>query len=565
MATKHVSKKSKKHSSSSEEEWIEKEMMPSEVKTDKDLKKYATKSPASLDSQKKVIKSAREDWMNLPTSFQTDSHLDRRKQREERRKDERERHQYNPRECDRELNPYWKDNGDGLPKFQKPASHNEYLVNNRSSSFIKKNDQSQSQWRKVREHKNLKIDNQTDKPSTNQSKETEKTKNIEVVTEKELNSLGAKIIKAELMGNTKLSNELKDKLKKARDSLQAKKSHEESIILTHTDTQGRSHPIKLYSPDEGTHHKRKKNLETHKDGNRVKYFADDDKYSLKQLFENEKYSADDGNKEFYNMTKRVRKNDDMDDIFSDNIRKKESQTKMEMKNKNEAISQHNKMSNSLDNCSKCIQSEYMPKHLMVSMGETVYLGLPTHEPLTEGHCLIVPIRHVPCSTQLDENEWCDIRNICKALVRMFSSKCKVAIFFECAISLHKFPHMYIECVPLPKEEGDVAPIYFKKAIDECEMEWSQNKKLISLKNRDVRKAVPKGLPYFSVSFGNEEGYAHVIEDEQLFPKNFAQEIIGGMLDIHHRKWRKPLRQNFEEQSKRVLHFSNIWKDFDCTM
>ena len=82
--------------------------------------------------------------------------------------------------------------------------------------------------------------------------------------------------------------------------------------------------------------------------------------------------------------------------------------------------------------------------------------------------------------------------------------------------------MVIHCVPLPKEVGDLAPIYFKKAIMECESEWAQNKKLIDLKNRDVRKAVPKGLPYFFVDFAMTPGYAHVIEDEQQFPSNFAQ-------------------------------------------
>lgn len=111
----------------------------------------------------------------------------------------------------------------------------------------------------------------------------------------------------------------------------------------------------------------------------------------------------------------------------------------------------------------------------------------------------------------------------------------------------------------------MAPIYFKKAIDESETEWAQNKKLVSLKDRDVRRAIPKGLPYFSVSFGMNEGFAHVIEDERLFPRNFAQEIIGGMLDLHHSKWRKPVRQSFDVQSKRVLQFSDEWKEFDCTV
>ena len=57
---------------------------------------------------------------------------------------------------------------------------------------------------------------------------------------------------------------------------------------------------------------------------------------------------------------------------------------------------------------------------------------------------------------------------------------------------------------------------------ECESEWSNNKKVVDLAGRDVRKAVPKGLPYFSVDFGMQSGYAHVIEDKRLFPNNFGQ-------------------------------------------
>lgn len=35
------------------------------------------------------------------------------------------------------------------------------------------------------------------------------------------------------------------------------------------------------------------------------------------------------------------------------------------------------------------------------------------------------------------------------------------IFFEIANNLHKHPHMVLHCVPVPKECGDTAPIYFK--------------------------------------------------------------------------------------------------------
>jgi len=62
----------------------------------------------------------------------------------------------------------------------------------------------------------------------------------------------------------------------------------------------------------------------------------------------------------------------------------------------------------------------------------------------------------------------------------------------------------------------------QKALLECETEWSMNKKVIDLKGKDIRKAVPKGLPYFFVDFGTQPGFAHIIEDEQQFPTCFAQ-------------------------------------------
>ncbi len=68
---------------------------------------------------------------------------------------------------------------------------------------------------------------------------------------------------------------------------------------------------------------------------------------------------------------------------------------------------------------------------------------------------------------------------------------------------------------------------------------------MDLRNRDVRKGVPKGLPYFCVDFGVDSGFAHVIEDEKAFPNNFAQEIIGGMMELDHGVWRKRKYDNFK--------------------
>ena len=137
------------------------------------------------------------------------------------------------------------------------------------------------------------------------------------------------------------------------------------------------------------------------------------------------------------------------------------------------------------------------------------------------------------------------------------------VFIESAIHVREQKHMSIECetgeqqapqdcfkgIPMPREVGDMAPIYFQvtndklipipitifsthpsfqKAIMESEKEWSDNPKLIDLSKNPrqsaagVRGAVPKGFPYFFINFGLQPGYAHVIEDEGKFPANFAQ-------------------------------------------
>lgn len=107
-------------------------------------------------------------------------------------------------------------------------------------------------------------------------------------------------------------------------------------------------------------------------------------------------------------------------------------------------------------------------------------------------------------------------------------------------------------------------MYFKKAIQESETEWSQNKKLIDTRKKDIRHSVPKGFPYFSVDFGIDGGFAHVIEDEQLFPHYFGKEILGGMLNLEPQLWRRPHKENFDSQRKKVLEFAEQWKPFDWT-
>jgi hypothetical protein len=148
----------------------------------------------------------------------------------------------------------------------------------------------------------------------------------------------------------------------------------------------------------------------------------------------------------------------------------------------------------------------------------------------------------------------------KGLVAMHRASGDDCVFVETARNVKHQPHTFVECIPMPKEIGESAPIYFKvrfwkgdwdaddvracsrhripypclsrdwsflqKAIDESEGEWTDNRKLIPLRGTDLRRAIPKGFSYMAIDFGLQAGYAHVIENEDRFPANFAHVRAG---------------------------------------
>ncbi|XP_077197687.1 CWF19-like protein 2 isoform X2 [Paroedura picta] len=407
-----------------------------------------------------------------------------------------------------------------------------------------------------------------------------------ILSEEEMNKLGAKIVKAELMGNTDLAAKLQNQLDKARKlkanraQIPARKSKKETtglqedydVILVRTDKSGRSWPVN--APGERMEPKRgrrkRQTITTHTDKERVRYFQDDDNLSLKDLVRNEKMrTAEDQNKLFMRMASKFSDKTDreyytLDDMFVSNAAKGERSGEEEERQRKQAIQEHRQLAARMEKCPHCFDSPELPKHLIIAIGNKVYLSLPNYRSLTEGHCLIAPMQHYTAATLLDEDIWEEIQVFRKTLVKMFEAEDLDCVFLETNLSTKKRDHMVYECIPLPKEVGDMAPIYFKKAIMECDEEWSMNKKLIDLSSKDVRKCVPKGLPYFSVDFGLQAGFAHVIEDQHKFPLYFGKEIIGGMLDLEPRLWLKRLWETFEGQRKKVLHFAQRWKPYDFT-
>ncbi|NXG18773.1 C19L2 protein, partial [Grallaria varia] len=201
----------------------------------------------------------------------------------------------------------------------------------------------------------------------------------------------------------------------------------------------------------------------------------------------------------------------LDDMFVSKAAKRARSGEEEEIQRRKAIREHQQLAARIEKCPYCFDSSELSKHLIIAIGTkneitSVELFMVLH---------LIFLAHPTDSTNL-------LRMFRNALVKMFEAKDLDCVFLETNMSMKKRYHMVYECIPLPKEVGDMAPIYFKKAIMESDEEWSMNKKIIDLSSKDVRKSVPKELPYFSVDFGLQGGFAHVIEDQHNFPYYFGK-------------------------------------------
>lgn len=221
-----------------------------------------------------------------------------------------------------------------------------------------------------------------------------------------------------------------------------------------------------------------------------------------------------------------------------------------------------------ERCQFCFENPRRPKHLVVAIANFTYLSLPVWRPIVPGHCCILTMQHETATRSLDDNVWEEFRNFKKCLIMMFAKQEKDLVFLETVISLARQKrHCLVECIPLPKEVAKQAPLYFKKAIDEAEDEWSQHnaKKLIDTSVKDLRASIPKDFPYFHVEFGLNKGFVHVIDDEKQFSSSFGLNVIRGMLklppeDMHqHRR-----RESVDTQREAVASFARDWEPFDWT-
>ncbi|KAK8861747.1 hypothetical protein IAR55_002570 [Kwoniella newhampshirensis] len=351
----------------------------------------------------------------------------------------------------------------------------------------------------------------------------------------------------------------------------------------------------------GNKRKKPEKFETRdKEGNLLRYNADDDTQTLGELVRQERFSA--GSKDQKNIDAEMAtaiagdaKFDDDLDYMDDNAEKlARRKMKTDALKRAFAINDYARTKKALDSCPFCYQDDRNPLTAIVALGTRTYLSCTMFEELVPGHCLIVPIQHHLSMLEMEDDDWDEVRNFMKCLMRMHHEKGQGVIFFETVLSFKHQKHTYIEAIPVPHSVYPDLPAYFRESILASEGEWTQHKKLIDFSTRPggFRRMMVANLPYFMVQwdYKGEKGYGHVIEgvnesgsgnnanggeegegdvgaagQEGEFPRYFAQEVIGNVLGLEPRKWRRPRKMDLAMNKERARQLGEKFQPYNWTV
>ncbi|KAJ3121922.1 hypothetical protein HK098_003274 [Nowakowskiella sp. JEL0407] len=390
--------------------------------------------------------------------------------------------------------------------------------------------------------------------NTNVSERDEKILSID-----ELNKLRAKALQASLMGKPE-AKELEAEFEREQRRANSSGKGKSVIVLPQVDLQGRLQNVGTASDQhQTTRSKRKRGTEIEEA---------DEKTGISDLLLREKL----GQTESFDMD--LANQISRDSTYSNNLdymddradRLASSKPQTSEKKRNIVIADHQKTQAALDKCPFCYDPEEgrKPRVSVISIGTKAYMAFPSAVDMVPGHCLIVPFHHASSSLECDEEVWDEMKNFMKCLTQMFATMKHSVIFLEQVINFKWKKHAVIECIPLPDDQFDLAPGFFKEAILNSDEEWSQHKKVIDTMKNGFRKSMVKNLPFFHVWFNPNGGLGHVIEDQYSWTDWFGKEVIAGMLDIPPDRWRKARRAENQDVKKRYDWFLPKWKDYDWT-
>lgn len=365
------------------------------------------------------------------------------------------------------------------------------------------------------------------------------------------NKLAAQILKAEMLGD-------EEKVRRLRNQL-------EGLANTPKPSSSRiSEPPKVRSDH------RKSALSQSKE---VRKFINSNS-SLTDMFANEsKLTAKDELKMYLKTSSKFSREDFDTKNFSSEIDDSQVILSKSKKQKTGCDLPSDTQSNSISSCNSCLAN--VAKHLLIECNEQVYLSLMNEKPFLSSMSNIVLRNAIHGESDnfvtATDKQQCQVNNFINDLTEMWLAKGYRCIIMETYLRNNKqasggftsgFGHFRVHCLPVKDKHFERARMYFKQAIQESECDWSLNRKLLKTDGRKIQRYLPKGLSYFWVCFDKlDNGFGHVIENEQKFSRYFGLEVLSGLLDKDFNTMNLNQRESFNEQFERCKDFKLMYGRF----
>lgn len=208
-------------------------------------------------------------------------------------------------------------------------------------------------------------------------------------------------------------------------------------------------------------------------------------------------------------------------------------------------------------CWFCLASPSVEKHLVVTVGNCVYLAAAKGG-LVDEHLLICPVEHHQSAVGLAEDIQEEIDRFKEALRKFYARNGNVPVFFE---RNYKTSHMQIQAVPIPRKAS--------KELKEIFMEEAQGNdiELLELEaGMRLDQVVQAKSPYFALELPNGEVLYTKIKGAKGFPINFGREVLslGPVLNLPDRIEWKDCTVSKEREIGMINQIRTDFEPYDIT-
>jgi len=209
-------------------------------------------------------------------------------------------------------------------------------------------------------------------------------------------------------------------------------------------------------------------------------------------------------------------------------------------------------------CWFCLSSPKVEKHLVVSIGEEVYLAL-AKGPLVPEHVLILPITHYGSASQLPDAVWEEVEKYQKSLEKCFREKLgKTCIVYERNTpSKAGQVHCHLQVVPIPLDLEDKVGEHVVECGAQCNIEFQHNQNWRD--EEDLENYVVYTVP------STKATQLHKIPAGQRHPLNFAREVVANLLGMPERADWKNCALSVEEETKTAQDFKELFRAYDWSL